>query len=261
MFKYNCAILLFLLSSFFFCGCASNSEYEALERRVTTLEERLGVTSDKNMQKNEPMNDINGEQAIVSPESSYTYDIDEMTAEKVVETYQYYYNNIPKQGSSFDDYYATLKVKPVKTSDTSIFCQFYDENDKTIPERDVIKSISIGNIEAEMDRTIGYGDTGYFTVNIDLIIHDYDKAVDIYNGFFNQIDSKVITDPLSMDYNTAITLANKKDNRENHRWESTVEVIQKMNDAVSFRDEPFLSLTKMDNYYEITFSNFVISEG
>ncbi len=178
-------------------GCVSEREYAELESRVKKLEEIINVDSLQDDSLTKPDLNITTSNSAIEEkddseeiQSSYTYSIGNLSNEEVIKECQYYYENVPYQGEPYDEYYKTLKVPPVRTyEEFGVNCQFYDSaNSFDNPEQDVITDIRIQNSQTEMDGTIGY--TGYYyTVIVEMIIKDYDRAANIYDGLYNLIIS------------------------------------------------------------------------
>lgn len=182
---------------FFLVGCSSDSKYDELEKRVSYLENQLGMKySDSDATGNNSSETINDVTETVeaaeetASDEAYSYVIDSLSDNDVVNECKYYFENVPSQGESFDDYYATLKVKPVKAyTDSGVDCQFYDisiDNEQT--EHDVITSIRILGTQTEMDGSIGYSDD-YYGVRVDMIIQDYSRASNIYSQLFDIVST------------------------------------------------------------------------
>lgn len=191
--KKRITILLSFFLMFLLVGCSSDSKYDELEKRVRYLENQLGMKySDSDATGNDSSEIINDATETVeaaeetTSEESYSYVIDSLSDNDVVNECKYYFENIPSQGESFDDYYATLKAKPVIAyNDCGVECQFYDNSiDKEQTEHDVITSIGILGTQTEMDGSIGYSDN-YYGVRVNMIIQDYSRASNIYSQLFD----------------------------------------------------------------------------
>jgi len=180
-------LLTFLVVSFCMTGCVSDAEYKALEGRVAYLEEQLAAKEASTIVKAESFSDQKEDsEELVTSETAYTYRIDDLSDQKVVEECQYYFNNIPYQGESYDDYMATLKATPVNSqNDYGVAYRFYENSidDRSI-DCDAITDIGVIGTQTEMDGSIGYSNN-YYGVSVKMTIRDYDRAANIYAMFYN----------------------------------------------------------------------------
>ncbi len=160
--------------------------------------------------------------------SPFTYHIDDYTVDELLAECQYYFNNVPQEGSTYEDYYSTIKAEPVSTYETS--CYFSNNIDKA--DGDVIKSINLAGPTTQMDGTIGYSNENY-SVQIDLIIQDYDRASELYDKLLNYISTTYYTDV--------------NDNRDSTNWRAY---------SSSLYTTPVIQMSKAeDGYYISVFVN------
>ena len=175
-------LLTFLVVSLCVTACVSDAEYKALEGRVAYLEEQLAAKEASTIVKAESFSDQKEDsEELVTSETAYTYRIDDLSDQKVVEECQYYFNNIPYQGESYDDYMATLKATPVNSqNDYGVAYRFYENSidDRSI-DCDAITDIGVIGTQTEMDGSIGYSNN-YYGVSVKMTIRDYDRAANIY---------------------------------------------------------------------------------
>lgn len=192
-------IPILLIGAVLFTGCVSDSEYEALEERVSYLESMLGVTQETEQPSSEESEEDASSAQVedTATTEAFTYRIDSLSNDQVLAECKYYFDNVPNQGETFDEYYSSLKATPIKTyNDNGVYCRFYDDSDsKAVPGYDVIREISINGTQAEMDGTIGYSGNSY-TVHIGMVLTDYDRAEYIYDNLYNMI----VTDKFEVVY-------------------------------------------------------------
>lgn len=183
-------------------GCVSDSKYNALEKRVSYLEEQMGTrysdTDAQNDDISESSNSGTSENIVsedeehedVTKTGSYSYIIDALSDADVVNECKFYFENIPVQGESYDDYYASFKAIPVNTyNDYGVECQFYDNSiSREQTNHDVITSIRIWGTQTEMDGSIGYSNNCY-GVCVTMIIQDYSRASNIYGQLFDIVSA------------------------------------------------------------------------
>ena len=235
-------------------GCVSDSEFKALEDRVSSLEEQLekstavsvtetGATAISNAGSQSNKVELYDTEAISESTSdigenthgSYTYCIDKLSNDSVVAECEYYFNNAPAQGDSFDTYYSKLKATPVKRfDDNGVNCLFYDiVQDEHPSNHDYITAISIPGSQTEMDGSIGYQGNQY-SVHVSMIIQDYERAAFIYDKLYDIIVNEHYTDI--------------NDKRDSTNWRSTAMFWDTDSGAFGVT---FLSMTKQDFGYEL----------
>lgn len=172
------------------CGC-SDDRYDELERRVSALEERLAESSSIETQIVDTA--TTAAKGDVSESSSdvlagAVYDLSNMSAREIVDLVSYYIDNRPKQGDSYDDVYARLKIQPIYFShdNSSISIRYRDNfyvnnDDENEDIYDEVTSISYGNARPSMNgSTIDVPDP-YFKTNIGFTIQDYSRAEEIFD--------------------------------------------------------------------------------
>ena len=167
-------LVLLALSCIVLSGCGFD------ESNIGNQDER-GRISNSTTENNQSSNEN-------SDSSSYTYYIDKLSDSEVINECKYYFTNVPKQGTSYQDYYSNLKATPVnRFEDNDLEYQFYDlHKDNEACDRDAITWIRILGTRPEMDGSIGYS-KDYYAVTVGLIIKDYNRAANIYDGLYNAI--------------------------------------------------------------------------
>ena len=182
-------LLTFLVVSFCMTGCVSDAEYKALEGRVSYLEEQLATKDSSTTVKAESIrSQMEEPEELETSETAYTYRIDDLSDQNVVEECQYYFNNIPYQGESYDDYMATLKATPVNSqNDYGVAYRFYENSiDNRSINCDAITDIGVIGTQTEMDGSIGYS-SNYYGVSVKMTIREYDRAANIYALLYDVI--------------------------------------------------------------------------
>lgn len=204
--------VVFLLS-----GCVSDSKFNELCEKVDSLEREINEL--KTLQENQTVPDVQVRQDVdkdviveqdseksekkekdITQEQSakvdekkeeYSYYIDNMTVEEVVNECIYYFNDLPNIGDTYEKHLSTMKVKPMKYDENQLLYYFYNINSySNEPERDAICYIAMSGTQTEMDGTIGYSnifDSEYLSVQIDMYVYGYDRAVAIYDGLYNYL--------------------------------------------------------------------------
>lgn len=245
-------LLLSSVLAFLLVGCVSDSKYDELEKRVSYLEDQLGMKySDSDAQGNNSSEstDVATETAEVTEETtneeSYSYIIDSLSDTDVVNECKYYFENIPSQGESFDDYYATLKAKPVNTyNDYGVECQFYDNSlGREQTNHDVFTGISIIGTQTEMDGTIGYSGN-YYGVRVSMIIQDYSRASNIYAQLFDIVS-------------TSGKFTEINDVRDSTRWNADAMFWTSDSGAMGVT---LMSMEKQDNGYNLSATYYLRRE-
>ncbi len=206
-------------------GCVSKSEFEALEKRVTELEQQNYTNRESQIENNNNQDNNLTE---------FTYSIDNLSAEEVVSECKYYYENSPKQGEKYENYFSCVKADPTYTSDDGLFdIYFRSLSPNTFANNDVITRILFSGLQQEMDGTIGYSGNTYY-VEVDLIIQDYEKASTIYNQLYTIIVDENYTDI--------------QDNRSSTYWSSYAMFCDTDNSAIGIS---FLEMTKEEDGFQI----------
>ena len=236
--KRKCILSLLLIISIMFMGCVSDSDYKALEQRVSYLEQQLGVSTGNESGTNPDVaitsNSDNANKEPDKSEEPFSYYIDNLSDDQVVAECKYYFENIPSQGESFDSYYSKLKATPVSAStDYGVGAKFYGSNIYEVTSHDAITEISIAGSQTEMDGTIGYS-TNYYGVQIKMIIQDYNRAANIYDQLYN-----IIVDENYRDID---------DRRDSTNWQAYGIIYH---DGSWGFDVPFMNMDKRENGYHI----------
>ena len=234
-------VLVMFLSCILLSGCVSNSEFRELEQRVSYLEDQLGTyeSYDYDSREDEAVENVQDDK---SSDSSYSYYIDELSDSEVLEECKYYFYNIPTQGESFEDYYSSLRATPVNTfEDFGVECQFYDNRINNEPtDRDVLTDIRIPGTQAEMDGSIGYN-TDHYGVTISMIIKDYDRAANIYDGLY-----EIIVNDYYYDIN---------DRRDSTSWRTSAMFLK--GETLGGFGVDVLSMEKGSNGFKLTATYYV----
>lgn len=231
-------------------GCVSDKEYKDLEARVSYLESQLGVdnsNSEANQNADESDADANEENvdstASDSDESqkeAYTYYIDSLSTDEIVSACEKISVNIPSQGQTYESYLSSFDATPVTYSEYENFeggainILFRDENNYEQPTRDAILEVDVEGVQKEMDGTIGHAGS-YYQISTDMVILDYDKAVEIYDKLFN---SAVLRSNIS-DIN---------DDRASTSWKASCHFQVSSNSGYGF---DYVSMNKLADGYRI----------
>lgn len=96
-------IPVLLCASIVFSGCATDSQQKELENKVDNLESRI--------------EDIEDEATEIPSNLIYNYYIDDMSVDKVVSECETLFSNVPEEGETYEDYYASITPTPVATQD------------------------------------------------------------------------------------------------------------------------------------------------
>lgn len=180
---FTCCILSFSIS-----GCVTQKEYDDLEKRLTAVEERLNISNENPIAIEDSSisnGEINQNDVESAASDEYIYVIDDMSVDEIVEECFYYFNNLPSEGQSFDEYEKTLKVQPPKSYGNGRYV--FNEIDRAkAPEKDIIESVSV-EITSNLDGSI-HIDRNYVYVNVELWIKDYDKAVAVYESLKTKLE-------------------------------------------------------------------------
>ena len=224
-------------------GCVSDSDYKALEQRVSNLEQQLGVPTETDSASN-IANAVDAESEtstdeLDTNEESCAYYIDALSDDKVVAECKYYFENIPSQGESFDSYLSKVKATPRDLNqEHGVNLQFYGSENNEITNHDAITSIRIDGSQTEMDGSIGYSGNSY-AVSINLIILDYNRASNIYAQLYD-----IIFD----DEHIEVTL----DRRDSTNWVACGRFF----DAERNYEDQIMKMTKSENGYYIEATYF-----
>ena len=174
-----------------------------------------------------------------SNQENYTYVIDDMSAEDIVDECMYYLENDTHSGQTPDDFFAFYKpaVESFVTDDNKRYVMNYFKKD-VAPECDVVKTISVTYPITDLDGTINlnarrHGNYSY----VQLIVYDYDKATEIYRLFL---------EPLSNNFEDV------NETRESS-WVARGDIKGSDNNVIVSGNEQtkFLSVEREDDYYVI----------
>ncbi len=243
------------VSATLLCGCVSQSDYNELVSRVEYLESLHNVEKETSA-STETFAPASEETVMTEDnkedENIYLYYIDSMSAEEVATECEYYFNNLPYKGESYEEYEGTMKVTPIISTywnySDGIYYKFYTaEIGQKIepPMKDIIKSINIYGIYPQMDGSIGFGDNTYnpvATVRVELWISDYDKAAEIYDLLFDY--SLPNYQPNEREFGRSDSAV--RDYRETTSWRA--EGMFRTSDS-SWSGETFLTMEKQGEFY------------
>lgn len=171
--------------------------------------------------------------SIDNSNTNYTYIISSLSADEIVNKCKYYFENTPKIGQTYEEYYSTLEVAPVNPSN-ELYLKFGDNLNLTTTE-DVIKYINYQGYQTEMDGTIG-NSSGDIYISMGLFITDYNKATTIYEQLANIIK------------NNSLYIDNFTENKDSTTWYI----------IYNSRGRYLLTLTKSENGYDINIDYYRI---
>lgn len=111
------------------------------------------------------------------------YAIDSLSVDEILEECEYYFSNSP-EGKTREEYQKTLKVAPLKkyTDKDTLNFAYPAPRDS---DKDTITSISVTGSTITMDGSFR-NQKGYYSVRIDMSIHDYDRAAAIYEALLKR---------------------------------------------------------------------------
>ena len=166
----------------------------------------------------------------------YVYNIGSMTVDEIIAECEYYFQDIPYQGQSYEEYKQTMKVPPTSTADNSMVYSFMDQTDpynySYTPEHDAIYQIRVKGTREEMDGTIGFSDT-YCSIEIQMYIMDYTRASVIYERLLSQMIEKGME---------------CRESRNGTHWSASTSIAL---NEYSYTSETILSLNKYGDYYTL----------
>lgn len=184
-----------------FSGCVSDADYEALEERVTRLEETIENQQQLSTADSSPDDSINQDntedESIVDNQEihdPYAYSISDYSGQQVYDEVMKILNNPPYQNEPYEEYEKIFPVAPIYIENDNfnlLRYYFYDlQSVVETPKSDVIYYVSLDGTCTELDGTIGidglYGAKAV-EVEVKLFITDYDKATEVYNLLFDRI--------------------------------------------------------------------------
>ena len=192
--RKKCLVLVALLG-LGLSGCGSDAKYKELEERVAKLESVVGVNNSNETEQETSIHNTQAAENAVYEEKQYegVYFMDDLSGQEVVAECEYFFDNIPKKGSSYEEYFATFKVTPkyTRTDGEYLECIFYNPSDGGC--YDIINELIIKGTQTEMDGSIGYIDNR-ISVTIIMTVHDYEKAVSIYEGLYDVVVNEYVQD-------------------------------------------------------------------
>lgn len=176
------------------CNTVSREEYEALNSRVSALEQQAN-NGDTNttVETTNPVNPVETTESASTTETtsqvSNNYTLEGMTAEEIYAECQKIFQKIPQSnGMTISDYYSCLDYAPVTVEGYSEIPNWtFAGNDYASNIKNCISRIEVSGLKEQMDGTIVYsvgdnGDSGlwiYTTIYITLA--DYETASAVYN--------------------------------------------------------------------------------
>lgn len=249
-------IALLIVCCTIISGCVSKSDYETLEKRVETLEKLLNEQNAVNTEKDDVKNEISAKEDNGRPETtlphddvanqeSIIYSVDNMSEQEILEECNYYFNNLPFKGESYDEYRKTMKAAPLDTSIAESTYFIFTNDSYGIPDEDYIRTIRVDGIITQMDGTIGFQEQMPIIVNIELVIHKYEKAEKIYDLLYDQL-SPMFNDSLEKESSVI-------DSRESTYWYAQGYI--KTSDH-STKQTYYLSMRKDGDFYTINAQSY-----
>ena len=217
-------VSLLLLSSFILTGCSTNTRATQVKISSNTEETSVYVTE------------------------TFKYNLGGKRAEDIVNEIEYYFNNLPKDGQSLEDFNSMLRVEPVETNNFVIY--YYDrnlyKNSPTIrngyemfnftdysPKNSCILGINYTNLELGMNgQTIDISNNDNVRIELELSILDYKTAEAVYDILY----TKYITDN-----------EHGMDDRSGTTWHSCLDYFDENGNSYYIN----LSLTKQNNCYSM----------
>ena len=109
------------------------------------------------------------------------YVLDKMSVDDITAECIYCFQNPPKNGQSYEDFYATCKIIPTFPENYNAVANTDKNYPKSYEVHDLITGIYYGGIRTEMDGNIGWDEATYHTIRVELVIQDYDRATCIYD--------------------------------------------------------------------------------
>lgn len=211
------SVVIISILSLSLAGCVKDSDYKALEERVTNLENKLETMNSSENQENDSNHTENYNEESQLPIEDNTiseecfYLIDDMSVDEIISEVEKYLNNKPNKGDSYENYANSFKYSPIVVEEYEVMnYRFYNSEYLLSSEKDAITEVKVSGLAPQMDGTIGYGNNDLLnpviTIEVSFCLHDYDKAVEIYDRLFNE---------LSPQYQ------NVRDQRETTNWGSS----------------------------------------
>ena len=166
-------------------GCASKSDYDALEQRVSALESKVGIPTDPTVyygafvpETSEVYESSETSNASANQNSS-DFSLEGMSAEEIYAKCRYIFNVIPKTpGMTTEEYSQCLGYNDCQ-------CNFPNFSMRGTPSNNCILNIEVTGLRKEMDGTVGCssgnGDSGlWIKTTICMKIADYETAKAVY---------------------------------------------------------------------------------
>lgn len=165
-------------------GCVSKSDYDALEERVSNLEQQINSnqTNDNSTIENESEEpeDVTTTESQVPEAVNIIWSLDGMTSEEIVDLI-IEYTDIPDEGTTVEEYRSRFSVEPYSSEDATLLCYFDGTIDGVVYASSYVNSVS-NNFEYNMDGSIHVDGAWHPNSQIYVVVDDYDTAVAIYNA-------------------------------------------------------------------------------
>ncbi len=252
-------VLIVLVFSLILCGCISKSDYDALEKRIENIEniimnEQKEIKTENDDLHNEVKSDEEKEQPLYSSSHDdlkqplIVYPIDDMSEQEIVKECEYYFNNLPFKGESYEEYRKTMKVAPIESNDTGEenTCFVFVNDLYGVSDEDYIRTIRVDGLLTQMDGTIGFPEEMPIVfVNIEMIIHNYEKAANVYGLLFEQLSPR---------FNSASEKEQSVlDSRESTHWYAQGQITITDHSTMG---SVFLDMSRNGDYYFISAKSY-----
>lgn len=178
------------------CNTVSREEYEALNSRVSALEQQAN-NGDTNtpVETTNPINPVETTESASTTETtsqvSNNYTLEGMTAEEIYAECQKIFQKIPQtKGMTISEYYSCLGYTPTNLDDpynNTVPNWTFAGDDYSNNIMNCISRIEVSGLKEQMDGTIGYsvgdnGDSGlWIYTSIYINLTDYETASAVYN--------------------------------------------------------------------------------
>lgn len=214
-------MVVFSILSLSLAGCVKDSDYKALEERVATLEDKMEAMNEQDIpqidnSQSVEKNDDNDNSELVINDNMISEEcfflIDDMSVDDIIIEVEKYLNNKPNKGGSYEEYAKSFKYEPVVVEgyDGVMNYKFYNSEYLLSSDKDAITEVVVSGLAPQMDGSIGYGDNTLLyptiTIEVSFCLHDYDKAVEVYDRLFNELSPRY---------------ENIRDQRETTNWGSS----------------------------------------
>lgn len=165
-------------------GCVSKSEYDALEERVSNLEQQINSsqTNDNSTVENESEEpaEATTTESQVPEVVNNIWSLDGMTSEEIVDLI-IEYTDIPDEGTTVEEYRSRFSVEPYSSEDATLLYYFDGTIDDVVYASSYVNSVS-NRFDYNMDGSIHVDGVWQPCSSIYVVIDDYDTAVAIYNA-------------------------------------------------------------------------------